>query len=234
MHQAAFRAIEMWAKIQHPSIATVKEAFTTRAFNDNCKSLVRSFTKALNAAAQSLVVAYTYHPNARTLFDVHLKPKQPAFLQGRPQVQQSTIPERTLWTYIVQIAGAVKKAHDVGCPVRMIDATKVLLTGKNRWVAAPSRYMACSLIWGSECQLSVRISSCGILDVIMHDTHQDVHSLLQEDLAMFGRLLFALCCNNLAAVNNLTKSLETMGRLYSLDLKNVALWLISKPGPHKV
>lgn len=68
----------------------------------------------------------------------------------------------------------------------------------------------------------------------MYDTHQDIVVLQQEDLAMFGRLVFALCCNNLAAINNVPKALETLGRQYSADMKNVALFLITKPGPHKV
>lgn len=38
MHQAAFGAIETWSRIKHPNIARVREAFTTRAFNDNCMS----------------------------------------------------------------------------------------------------------------------------------------------------------------------------------------------------
>lgn len=80
----------------------------------------------------------------------------------------------------------------------------------------------------------VRISSCGVVDVLMYDTRQDLAILQQEDLAMFGRLVFALCCNNLAAMNNVPKAIETLGRQYSGDMKNVALFLISKPGPHKV
>jgi PAB-dependent poly(A)-specific ribonuclease subunit 3 len=31
------RAIESWTKIQHANIVSVKEAFTTKAFGDNCK-----------------------------------------------------------------------------------------------------------------------------------------------------------------------------------------------------
>ena len=38
MHQAAFGAIETWSRVEHPNIARVREAFTTRAFNDNCMS----------------------------------------------------------------------------------------------------------------------------------------------------------------------------------------------------
>jgi PAB-dependent poly(A)-specific ribonuclease subunit 3 len=69
--------------------------------------------------------------------------------------------------------------------------------------------------------------------VLAYDTRQDITALQQEDLLKFGRLVFALCCNNLAAMNNAPKALETLGRQYSSDMKNVALFLIS-PGPHKV
>ena len=74
----------------------------------------------------------------------------------------------------------------------------------------------------------IRISSCGIIDILMHDTPQDIHTLQQEDLLMFGQVVFALCCNNVAASipQHLQTSLETIGRLYSMDVKNVALFLI--------
>jgi PAB-dependent poly(A)-specific ribonuclease subunit 3 len=133
MHQAAFSVVETWSKIKHPSIVSVKEAFTTRAFNDNCTSSI-SFVMFLRneCVPSALVVAYAYHPNSQTLFDAHFKPKAPTFYQGRLQALPTAIPERTLWSYIVQIAGAVKTVHDAGCAVRMIDVTKVLVTGKNR------------------------------------------------------------------------------------------------------
>jgi len=95
--------------------------------------------------------------------------------------------------------------------VRVVDATKILVTGKNR----------------------VRISSCGLIDVLMYETHQDSATLQQEDLTLFGKLLLSLCCNNVAAMNNLPKALELVGRNYSPDIKNVAYYLVSKPGSHK-
>ena len=55
------------------------------------------------------------------------------FHNGRLQAQSTTVSERTMWTYVVQIANAIKVAHDAGLAIRMIDATKVLLTGKNRY-----------------------------------------------------------------------------------------------------
>ena len=86
----------------------------------------------------------------------------------------------------------------------------------------------------------VRISSCGIVEVMIHDPHQiqlpDLALHQQEDLTMFGRLVFALCCGNVAASSphNFQRSLDVMGRSYSPDLKHAALFLISKGGPHRV
>lgn len=201
MQQSAFNSIEAWSKIRHPNIVPVHEAFTTRSFNDN-----------------SLVVTYSYHAHAQTLYDEHLKPK--ISYQGNYQghTQQPpllvAIPERVLWSYIIQIASAIKKVHEAGMAVRIIDATKILLTGKNR----------------------IRISSCGVIDVLMHDAPQDVHYLQQEDLSQFGRLIFTLACNNpnAAATSNFQKSLDHISRLYSPDIKTAALFLISKSTPHKV
>lgn len=56
----------------------------------------------------------------------------------------------------------------------------------------------------------------------------------QDDLLQFGRLILALCCNNLVAGNNLIKSMETVTRNFTPDLKAVILFLISKPSPTKV
>ncbi|KAG6857026.1 hypothetical protein H0H87_010699 [Tephrocybe sp. NHM501043] len=207
MHQSAFSAIEIWSNIRHPNIVSVKEAFTTKSFP---------------ADDFSLVFVHAYHADSRTLFDVHLKPKPPTmqthhFQHGRaPHLQAqlpTIIPERTIWSYIVQIASAIKKVHDVGQAVRNVDVTKILLTGQNR----------------------VRISCCGIIDVLLHDTIQDMGLLQQEDLTALGRLIFVLCCNNIMATSgqNYQKSVEFITRNYSADVKDAALYLTSRAGPHK-
>lgn len=78
------------------------------------------------------MVVYDYHPNSQTLFEAHIKSKAPQFQNGRLQAQHSRIGERTLWSYIVQIANAIKAVHDAGMAVRIIDATKILVTSENR------------------------------------------------------------------------------------------------------
>ncbi|KAL1739251.1 hypothetical protein HDZ31DRAFT_69133 [Schizophyllum fasciatum] len=122
INQSAFQPIDVWSNIHHPGIVHVQEAFTTRAFNDN-----------------SLIVAYTYHPNAQTLYDAHFKNRnqqqQQQYGSGSRFASsqgQNLISERTIWSYIVQIASAVKKVHDLGQAVRMIDISKILVTSQNR------------------------------------------------------------------------------------------------------
>lgn len=68
----------------------------------------------------------------------------------------------------------------------------------------------------------------------MFEARQDVSLLQQEDLVMFGRLILGLCCNNTGAVNNIQKSLETVGRHFSAEVKNIIMYLLSKPMPVKV
>ena len=165
------------------------------------------------------MVAYTYHPSAQTLYDAHIKPRGPSFVHGRLQAAQAHVPERTLWSYIIQIVGAMKAAHDQGLPVRMIDVTKVIVTGRNR----------------------VRISSCGLADVLTYNPASPSREpgvpipteQIQEDLVMFGKLIMALCCNNVAAMSNFGRSLDVITQHYSQDLKIVALFCLSKPGVHK-
>ncbi|KAJ3482196.1 hypothetical protein NLI96_g7144 [Meripilus lineatus] len=192
--QAAFSAIEAWAKIRHSNIVPVREAFTTRAFGDS-----------------SLVVVYDYFPNSQTLYEAHLKPKAPQFQNGRLQSQNVRLIERTLWSYIIQLAGAIKAVHDAGLAVRVVDVTKILVTSKNR----------------------IRINCCGLYDVLMFEARQDVAMLQHEDLQMLGKVVFSLGCYNVSPLNNIPRSLETITRQYSQDVRNVAVYLINKPDRHK-
>ena len=133
MQQSAFSNIEAWQRLRHPNIVSVHEAFTTRAFNDSCER--SSFSRHLKVLTCSLalVVVYDDHPNARTLYETHMKPKAPQFQNGRLQAQNNRVPERTVWSYVIQIANAIKVVHDAGLAVRLIEATKILVSGKNRY-----------------------------------------------------------------------------------------------------
>ncbi|KAI8621102.1 hypothetical protein BC830DRAFT_1095808 [Chytriomyces sp. MP71] len=185
----AISSVEPWRRLKHPSVVSVREAFTTKAFGDN-----------------SLVFVYDYHPLATTLSTQYFVPASPM----RPNVKPG-VPERSLWSYIVQIAAAVKTLHGAGLAARILEPSKILVTGKNR----------------------VRLNCCGVFDMINFDGGKNTLQFQQDDLVNFGRLIVALACGSLASVHNLPKSLEHISRSYSPDLKNVILLLLSKRNSYK-
>lgn len=62
------------------------------------------------------------------------------------------LPERVLWSYVVQIASALKCVHNSGLAMRTIDVNRVLVTGKNR----------------------VRLGGAGVLDCLTWDGGQAI------------------------------------------------------------
>ena len=83
---------------------------------------------------EALIVAYEYFPRAVTLFDHHIKPKASTPIPPtRGKVEPAeVVSEGLLWSYIIQIANAMKHVHDRGLALRILDPTKVLLTGPSR------------------------------------------------------------------------------------------------------
>lgn len=150
---------------------------------------------------------------------------------GRKPVprQLPPVPERTLWSYIVQIASAIKEAHGRGLSVRTIDLTKILVTGQNRFV----QYLyLLSFLLILPCR--VRISLCGLIDILTFERPTELQTKQQEDLAMLGRLIFSLCTNDstASAAAHFQRSLEIMSKKYSSEVKNLALNLLNlKGGP---
>ncbi|POY71562.1 putative Glyceraldehyde-3-phosphate dehydrogenase (phosphorylating) [Rhodotorula taiwanensis] len=235
-HEAAIAAVEKWTRVRHPGLIGVREAFTTRAFGD-----------------QSIVFVYDFHPCSQTLYEAHLSPlatlppnpwstplshhhhhpahalasgNGAAAFSRRPAApigaggpgsvatvggNNPTVPERVVWSYVVQIASALKCVHNSGLAMRTVDVNRVLVTGKNR----------------------VRLSGAGILDCLTWDGGQAIPAHQQDDLLAFGKLIIALACGSTQAVHNLPKSVDHISRMYSPDLKNVVLYLLSKPGPRK-
>ncbi|WOO77158.1 PAN2-PAN3 deadenylation complex subunit PAN3 [Vanrija pseudolonga] len=185
-NEAAFSAVEAWRQIRHANIVGLREAFTNKAFNDN-----------------SLVIVYDFHPNSTTIADEWLSAE--AVNRRRQSVQP--IPERIIWSYVIQIANALKAVHTAGLAVRTLDATKVLITGKNR----------------------IRINGVGILDVLAFDSNTSVHLFQQDDLLNFGQLLLSLCCDFLQPGQHFAAGLDYIGRAYSLDLKQLVGYLLGKP-----
>ncbi|CAJ0750821.1 1125_t:CDS:10 [Entrophospora sp. SA101] len=133
------RVEESWRRVRHANIVSIREAFTTKAFGDN-----------------SLVFVYDYHPLSQTLFDKHFAaPPIPTNLSNSQNGITNVIgniPEKVLWSYITQLASAVKTIHSAGLAARVIEPTKILLTSKNR----------------------IRINCCGVMDMLSYDGGKNI------------------------------------------------------------
>jgi PAB-dependent poly(A)-specific ribonuclease subunit 3 len=183
-NESAIRSIQKWKRINNGNIVTVIDAFTNRSFGDS-----------------SLILVTDYHPLSKTLAETHLSASR------FPRAGQAThVAEPVLWSYIVQITNALKAIHAAGLAARVIDPSKILVTGKNR----------------------IRLNACGILDVVQFDTSRSVQDMQMEDLAQFGRLILSLGSNSSGTNYNLSKLMEQFSRSYSHQLKDRVFWLASQ------
>lgn len=104
---------------------------------------------------------YDFHPDSHTLVDEHLNPEAVFAYNSRKRPSGMPVPERLLWSYVTQLANAIKAIHSSGLAARVIDTSKILVTGKNRFVSSLLRRGA---------NLSrIRLNCCGILDVLTYD-----------------------------------------------------------------
>lgn len=161
------------------------DAFTTRAFGDS-----------------SLIFVTDYHPLSKTLVDAHF-PTANRF-GGR---STAPVAEAVLWSYIVQIASALKSIHGANLAARCLEPSKVLLTGKNR----------------------IRLSACAVLDVVQYDAQRPLQDLQKEDLQNFGKMILALANLSVPSQQNMKVAIEQLSRTYSDELKDTITWLISPP-----
>ncbi|WRT64611.1 uncharacterized protein IL334_001544 [Kwoniella shivajii] len=194
VNEAAFGAVDTWRRMRHPNIVGLREAFTTKTFNDN-----------------SLILVYDYHPLSTTIWDEHLSPNPPPHSPSRGQRSGMPIPERLLWSYITQMTNALKAVHSSGLAVRNLDPSKVLITGKNR----------------------IRLNGCGVWDVLAFDANTPIGVFQQEDLVALGKLIISLCCDFFQPGQHPALPLDHIQRNYSPDMKNLVMFLISKPSPLK-
>lgn len=182
-NEKAIRSAQAWKRVSSGSVVTVIDAFTSRSFQDS-----------------SLIFVTDYHPLSKTLAEQHLGAGNR--FQGR---HNTHIPEPVLWGYMTQIANGLKAIHSNGLAARVLEPSKVLLTGKNR----------------------IRLNACAILDVVQFDTQRTIADLQRQDLVNFGQLIVALGANSPSVMHNPTKSMEHFTRAYTPQMKNSVFWLLN-------
>ncbi|XP_048850573.1 PAN2-PAN3 deadenylation complex subunit pan3-like isoform X2 [Brienomyrus brachyistius] len=197
--------VDNWKKIQHSNFVTLREVFTTKAFGDH-----------------SLVFAYDFHAGAETMFSRHFndsvadsyftKRKWGQHEPPPPRQHAGLLPESLIWAYIVQLSSALRTIHTAGLACRVMDPSKIIITGKTR----------------------LRVNCVGVFDVLTFDSNQTNPLALmpqyqQADLILLGKVVLALACNSLAGIQreNLQKAMELVSINYSSDLKNLILYLLT-------
>jgi PAB-dependent poly(A)-specific ribonuclease subunit 3 len=186
-NEAAIRTVQNWKRISNSCLVQVHDAFTGRWFNDS-----------------SLMIVTDYHPLAQTVADKF-------FVGGRHpgsnRSGQQIVPESDLWSYIVQIANALKSIHEGGLAAQTVIPSKVLVTSKNR----------------------LRLNGCGVLDVVQYEQRKPVTELQRNDLENLGKLILGIAARNQTAHHNIVKSLEMVSRSYTERLRACIAWLVTPP-----
>ncbi|CAJ0954885.1 unnamed protein product [Ranitomeya imitator] len=195
--------VDTWKKVQHSNIVSLREMFTTKAFGEH-----------------SLVFAYDFHAGAETMMSRHFnEPSSDGYFSKRkwgqhdgplPRQHAGLLPESLIWAYIVQLSSALRTIHTAGLACRVMDPTKILITGKTK--------------------TRLHVNCVGIFDVLTYDGSQSNPVALmpqyqQADLISLGKVVLALSCNSLAGIQreNLQKAMELVNINYSSDLKNLIL-----------
>ncbi|KTW27399.1 hypothetical protein T552_02378 [Pneumocystis carinii B80] len=184
LNEFSISLIKIWKKIRNANIVSVHEAFTTKAFGDS-----------------SIVFVYDYHPLSITLYEKHFVQY---FQKGSESNDRAIISEYILWNYLIQIISAIKSIHAEGLAVRVLDLTKILLTGKMR----------------------LRINCCGIMDVIVSGFRKNDEQLQNHDFILLGQLMLTLACNSLTSVQNMKESFDYIIQHYSKDFHDIIYYLL--------
>ena len=92
------------------------------------------------------LVVVVVSPVLLSLNPVHV----PAFFIGQhepppPRQHAGLLPESLIWAYIVQLSSALRTVHTAGLACRVMDPSKILITGKTRYKHGHAQ--TCKLTW---------------------------------------------------------------------------------------
>jgi len=173
----ALRSVRsVWARVKSSSAVSVHFAFTTTGFGD-----------------ASVVIVSDYHPASETIAEKYF---------NKPYPRPGRSLEDFVWSFIVQIANALKTIHSSNLAARIIDKTKVLVTDENR----------------------LRLNGCAIQDVLDPKPH-DIADLQRQDLQRFGKLIIDVAHHLASSYGTKGRGPDVISRTYSDRLVKIFNWL---------
>lgn len=175
-----------WSRINNSSVVTSHLAFSTQAFGDT-----------------SVIIVSDFFPDSTTLRERHL----PSQLRLPSRAYTPPIPEQTLWSYILQMANALKAIHSIGLAARSMDSKRWLLIDEDR----------------------IRFNACGLADITDPNT-TPLHELQRQDLQKVGDIIFSIATTS-AATHSKSRPTEHFTRSYSPRLRHAVDWLQNQAAP---
>lgn len=199
----ALRRIEGYKLTKAEAIETTKQLWR-KIDNGGVVRIHDCFTtRAFQDSASSLIFVTDYHPLARTIAEQH-----PPYAPNRYGSRQSRPEESVLWAYIVQLASALKTIHNNKLAARILHPSKIIVTSKGR----------------------VRLSGCGVLDVVQFDPIRNTPEALisdqQQDMVYLGQVILYM-----TQTSSHPKPLDSLGHVYSTRLKDAVSWLLNAANP---
>jgi len=186
-NELAIRSVQNWKALVNASVVKIVDAFTNRSFGDS-----------------SLFIVTDYHPLSKTLTEHHHIGQSRALRGGRNGSDQ-VVPEAVLWSYVVQIASALKAIHASALAARVLDPSKILVTGKNR----------------------IRLNGCAVLDVVQYENQVPTAQLQRQDLVNFALVILSVGANAADVSPNFARAMDQFKKFYGPDLQNAVVWLYS-------
>lgn len=184
-NELAIRSVQPWKHISSASVVRIVDVFTNRSFGDS-----------------SLFVVSEYHPLSKTLAEYH-NIGHGRHIRGRNSIDQ--VSETVLWSYVTQLASALKTIHNSGLAARVLDTSKVLVTGKNR----------------------VRLNGCAVMDVVQHESATPLAQLQRQDLVHLGLTILSVGANVADAGQNFARAMDQFKRYYKPEIQTAIVWLYS-------
>lgn len=179
----ALRSVRsLWSRVKSSSTVPVHFAFTTSTFGD-----------------ASVILVSDYYPASETIAEKYF---------NKPYPRPGRSLEDTMWSFIVQIASALKAIHSTNLAARIIDRTKILVTDENRF----------------------RLSGCAIQDVVDEKSH-DIRDLQRQDLQKAGKVITDLAQNLASHYGAKGKGQDVIHRTYTERLIEVFKWFSDHSHP---
>lgn len=174
VNEASIGLVEKWRKLVCANVVSVNEAFTTKAFGDD-----------------SIVFVHEYHPLSTTLYDLHYGRNTRKFSNS------AVIGEQLIFSYLTQLINALRVIHGKGLSCRVADASKILVTEKNR----------------------LRINCCGVMDVLAYTPEFDLKRSQALDLTNIAKIILGIAMNDHDVSTREVEKVDLTSRGYSGELQ---------------